>query len=94
MTQIRESEMTEEQLKDRRLQAIRGITQALEIMLNGNKKDPKERKTGYILLLYPLDPMSTSLNIVTNQAEMPDVIAIFKEQIAIYEGQARTHGNA
>lgn len=65
--------------------------QSINYIFNGNKP----RKTGFVLLVFPFGQESGGrCNFISNGAQRKDVIALFKEMIARFEGQPETKGHA
>lgn len=53
-----------------------------------------ERKTGFVLMVFPFDSHDGRCNYISNGADRNDVVTLMKEQIARFEGQAEVKGNA
>ena len=47
----------------------------------------KDRKNGFVLLVFPFGPVDGRCNYISNGASREDVIVLMKEQIARFEGQ-------
>lgn len=51
------------------------------------------RSTGFLLLVYPFGDKSGRCNFISNGADRRDVVALFKEMIARFNGQPETTGH-
>jgi len=72
------------------------IASVLDEAFNGKLKG-KDKKTGFILLVYPignLEQGDARCNFISNGADRKDVVALFKEMIARFEGQPEQSGTA
>ena len=72
------------------------LARILDMAFNGEKKG-KARPTGFVLLVYPFAEMEKGdarCNFISNGADRKDVVALFKEMIARFEGQPEMKGNA
>jgi hypothetical protein len=63
------------------------LATALDEVFNGPLKGPA-RKTGFILLVYPFGAKDGRCNFISNGADLNDVVALLKEQLAYFQGQA------
>lgn len=63
------------------------IAQALDYAFN-NQVGGDGRKTGFVLLVFPFgDDPKGRCNYISNGADRLDMIALFKEMVARFEGQ-------
>jgi hypothetical protein len=69
------------------------LAQAIDELFNGTEKG-KRRQTGFLLMVFPFNEHEGRCNYISNGASRQDVIALFKEQIARFEGMPETKGNA
>ena len=69
------------------------IARVLDTVFNGGTL-VKDRKTGFILLVFPFGGEKGRCNYISNGADRRDVIVMLKEQIARFEGQAEASGTA
>jgi hypothetical protein len=74
-------------------QMMEAMARALDEMFNGPTKD-KNRKTGFVLLVFPFDGHEGRCNYISNGADRTDIVTLFKEQIKRFEGQAEQEGHA
>lgn len=72
---------------------------------NGDAAGPRargqkdERGVGFVLLVFPMGELDTRggqsrCNFISNGAERQDIVALFKEMIARFEGQPEMEGHA
>lgn len=77
----------------------------LDKILNGDQAGPRaqgkpdQRKNGFVLLVFPFEEMATRggesrCNFISNGADRRDIVALFKEMIARFEGQPEMEGRA
>jgi hypothetical protein len=69
------------------------IAHALDEMFNGTAKG-KDRETGFVLLVFPFGAQDGRCNYISNGADRRDIVTMFKEQIAKFEGQPEMKGRA
>lgn len=75
-------------------QNMLAIAEALDETFNGEKRG-KERETGFVLLVFPFgDDDGSRCNFISNGADRRDVVTLFKEMIARFEGQPEMKGRA
>ena len=65
---------------------------ALDEMFNGKIKGP-DRPTGFVLLVFPFGDTGRC-NFISNGADRRDIVTLFKEMIARFEGQPEMKGKA
>lgn len=69
------------------------VARALDLAFNGSAKGA-ERKTGFILMVFPFGEHEGRANYISNGADRRDVVVFMKEQIARFEGQPEMRGTA
>jgi hypothetical protein len=69
------------------------IATELDRIFNGTAP-PDARQTGFVLLVFPFNGHEGACNYISNGADRRDIIALFKEQIARFEGQPLVSGRA
>lgn len=71
------------------LEMMNEVARGLDRIFNGDAKGPA-RKTGFVLLVFPYgsDGERGRANYISNGADRKDIVALFKEQIARFGGQA------
>lgn len=72
-------------------ESMNSIAQALDAIFN---EDIEIRKTGFVLLVFPLNEKEGRCNFISNGANRKDLVCLFKEMIARFEGQPEIRGNA
>lgn len=65
---------------------MRATADALDRIYNGEATGA-DRKTGFILLVFPFNDHKGRCNYISNGAAREDVVALMKEQIARFEGR-------
>jgi hypothetical protein len=70
------------------------IIKTLDQFMNGKDRG-KDRKVGVVLLIFPFGYSTDGrCNFMSNGADRNDVVALFKEMIARFEGQPEQQGRA
>lgn len=72
---------------------MKAVAVALNEMFNGDAKG-KDRKTGFVLMIFPFEGFDGRCNFISNGADRKDVVTLFKEMIARFEGQPEVSGRA
>lgn len=82
-------------IEDAYIREMNTIARALDEMFNGEAHGA-DRKTGFVLLVYPFGEAGASnrCNFISNGADRKDIVALFKEMIARFEGQPEMKGHA
>ena len=85
-------------IEDAHRETMNTIAQGLDKIFNGELKGPA-RQTGFVLLVFPFDEVVTRggqsrCNFISNGADRKDIVALFKEMIARFEGQPEIKGTA
>ena len=75
------------------IEQMQAVAQGLDQIFNGKAKG-KDRKTGFVLLVFPFGDHGGRANYISNGADRRDVVNLMKEQIARFEGQPETEGHA
>jgi hypothetical protein len=72
------------------------MNQIARMLDNAFNKGPKgkERKTGFVLLVFPFGEHEGRCNYISNGADRRDIVVMFKEQIKRFEGQPDIGGTA
>jgi hypothetical protein len=76
------------------------LARALDIYFNGEARG-HDRQTGFVLLVYPFSEMDGTdkpgtqprCNFISNGADRKDIVSLFKEMIARFEGQPEITGH-
>jgi hypothetical protein len=69
------------------------VAQALDEMFNGPARG-QDRKTGFVLLVFPFGEGEGRCNYISNGADRKDIVTMFREQIRRFEGQPEMKGRA
>jgi len=73
---------------------MRAVAQGLDDVFNGSAKG-QSRKVGFVLLVFPFgDEDGRRCNYISNGADRREIVTMFKEQIARFEGQPEMKGRA
>src|SRR4051812_27541425 len=83
-------------IADEYRQKMNVIASILDEGFNGLAKG-EERKTGFVLLVFPFNDdgsASDRCNFISNGADRKDIVVLFKEMIARFEGQPDMRGSA
>lgn len=67
------------------------IAHAIDEIFNGSAAD---REVGFVLLVFPFSGREGRCNFISNGASRKDIVALFKEMIARFEGQPEMPGLA
>lgn len=80
-------------IEDAYRKQMRAVAQALEEVFNGPAKGA-DRKTGFVLLVFPFGDHEGRCNYISNGADRRDIVTMMKEQIKRFEGQPDVEGHA
>lgn len=69
------------------------ICRALDKIFNGAAQGP-DRPVGFVLLVFPFGEREGRCNYISNCAYRRDIVTMFKEHIARFEGQPELSGKA
>lgn len=69
------------------------VAAMLDDIFNGDKTG-EDRETGFVLLLFPYGDKTGRCNFISNGADRKDLVVLFKEMIARFEGQPEMKGHA
>jgi hypothetical protein len=69
------------------------IARGLDRALNGDARG-KDRKVGFVLLVFPYEGHEGRCNYISNGADRRDIVTLMKEQIKRFEGQPEMQGRA
>jgi hypothetical protein len=69
------------------------VAAALDQAFNGESRGA-ERKTGFVLLVFPYGSGDGRCNYISNGADRRDIVTLFKDQIKRFEGQPELKGTA
>ena len=69
------------------------VADALDRLFNGELRGA-DRPVGFVLLTFPFGNKGGRCNFISNGAAREDIVVLFKEMIARFEGQPEVSGNA
>jgi hypothetical protein len=75
------------------VEKMTAIVQVLDELFNG-KIGGKDRETGFVLLVFPFGEKEGRCNYMSNGADRRDIVTMFREQIARFEGMPEIKGSA
>ena len=73
------------------VEKMNAVAHVLDELFNGEAKG-KDRKTGFVLMVFPFGDHSGRCNYISNGADRNDVVTLMKEMIARFEGQPEVTG--
>jgi len=71
---------------------MKALAKALDEIFNGESHGP-ERKTGFVLLVFPFNDHAGRCNYISNGAAREDIVTLFTEQIARFRGSPDQEGH-
>jgi len=80
-------------IEPKHLEMMNAIAGVLDEAFNGDAKGA-DRKTGFVLLVFPFDGHEGRCNYISNGADRRDIVVLMKEQIKRFEGQPEITGTA
>lgn len=80
-------------IEQRYVEDMNTTARMIDVMFNGDARG-NDRKTGFVLLVFPFNEHGGRCNFISNGADRKDIVVLFKEMIARFEGQPEVHGNA
>ena len=72
---------------------MNAVMATLDEFMNGEAKGA-DRATGIVVLMFPFGSTDGRCNFISNGADRKDIVVLFKEMIARFEGQPETKGRA
>jgi hypothetical protein len=72
---------------------MNSIAAALDHAFNGEARG-KDKKVGFVLLLFPYGEKEGRCNFISNGADRKDIVTLFREMIARFSGQPEMKGHA
>lgn len=72
---------------------MNAIAAALDEAFNGDARAPN-KETGFVLLVFKYGSTDGRANFISNGADRKDIVVLFKEMIAQFEGQPEVKGTA
>jgi hypothetical protein len=80
-------------IEPRYIEQMNAVARGLDEIFNGKAGGPG-RQTGFVLLVFPFDNYEGRCNFISNGADRKDIVVLFKEMIARFEGQPEMKGKA
>ena len=75
------------------IEAMNALAKAIDKVFNDDKKG-NDRETGFVLLCFPFGNVEGGCNFISNGADRKDLVVLFREMIARFEGQPEMKGRA
>jgi hypothetical protein len=75
------------------IEKMNAVAQTLDEFFNGDVKG-QARQTGFVLLVFPFGEKEGRANFISNGADRKDIVTLFREMIARFEGQPEMKGRA
>lgn len=72
---------------------MNAVMRTLDEFMNGDAKGDK-REVGIVVLMFPFGATDGRCNFISNGADRTDIVTLFKEMIARFEGQPQMSGRA
>lgn len=69
------------------------VAALLDKIFNGDARG-SDRKVGFVLLQFPFGSTDGRCNFISNGADRKDIVTLFREMIARFEGQPELRGRA
>jgi hypothetical protein len=76
-----------EPIEEQYILKMNALAEAIDRLFNGDARGT-DRKTGFVLLVFPYNDTGLGrTNFISNGADRKDIVVLFKELIARFEGQ-------
>lgn len=75
------------------IEKMNHLAAVLDSYLNGEARG-NDRETGFVLMVFPFGEKEGRCNFISNGADRKDIVTLFKEMIARFEGQPEMKGRA
>ncbi|MCA0032730.1 hypothetical protein [Mesorhizobium sp. B263B2A] len=72
---------------------MNAVMATLDEFMNGDTKGA-DREVGIVVLMFPFGATDGRCNFISNGAQRQDIVTLFKEMIARFEGQPAMKGRA
>ena len=89
----RRHELGDAPIEPQYIDMMNSIARTLNQTFNGDLKGD-DRKTGFVLMVFPFGSHDGRCNYISNGADRSDVVTLMKEMIARFEGQPEISGRA
>lgn len=80
-------------IEDQYVVEMNAVAASLDGFFNGEARG-QDRKTGFVVLVFPFGDSTGRCNFISNGADRRDIVVMFKEMIARFEGQPDISGRA
>lgn len=80
-------------IQDDYREKMNAVMATLDQFMNGEAKGP-DRATGIVVLMFPFGSTDGRCNFISNGADRNDLVVLFKEMVARFEGQPEIKGRA
>lgn len=80
-------------IEEQYYQEMTGLARALDEIFNGKAGGP-DRKTGFVLMVFPFGDTTGRCNYISNGAAREDIVTLMREMIARFKGQPEIKGSA
>jgi hypothetical protein len=84
-------ELGDQPIEEQYRRQMGAVAQTLDEFFNGKAGGP-DRKTGFVLLVFPFGDHEGRCNFISNGADRRDVVVLMREMIARFEGQPEMKG--
>jgi hypothetical protein len=96
-----ENRLGDAPIEDKYREQMNVVAQMLDRVFNGKDANPRaihkedKRKVGFVLLVFPFgEEAEGRCNFISNGSNRKDLVNLFKEMIARFEGQPEMKGRA
>jgi hypothetical protein len=79
-------------IEDKYREAMNAVAAALDQTFNGDARG-NDRKVGFVLLVFDYGETEGRCNFISNGADRKDIVTLFKEMIARFQGQPEMKGS-
>jgi hypothetical protein len=80
-------------IEEQYVRQMEAVASVLDKVFNGDAKK-SERKTGFVLMVFPFEGFDGRCNYLSNGANRDDIVTLMKEMIARFEGMPEMQGRS
>ena len=80
-------------IEQKHYETMNAVARGLDDAFNGATRG-NDRSVGFVLLVFPFEGHKGRCNYISNGADRRDMVTLFKEMIARFEGQPEMKGTA
>jgi len=84
-----DNKLGDQPIEPKHHRTMNAVAAGLDTIFNGDAKG-NDRQVGFVLLVFPFGDNSGRANFISNGADRKDLVVLFKELIARFEGQPET----